>query len=318
MPRGVVNALTFDVEEWFHAANLGVPRDRWESLASRLDGPIDKILALLECHATRATFFVLGWVADRHPQIVLRIHRRGHEIASHGYWHEPVTAQSRDEFRADLVASKDSLEGITGEALTGYRAPSYSIGKDTEWALDELQRQGFLYDSSVYPVRAPHGRYGVAGAPLRPYRIHPELWEFPLPTVAVFGHRLPAATGGYLRLWPMAVTEQALKQNRRSGIPTVVNIHPWEMDPDHPRWPAPWWRRALHYNNLHGTEGKLSRLLAAYSFTTLAALRESCERQEAVDARPVTRRKSAYAHAGCDHLRGAPIPAAGLDAALVR
>lgn len=274
------NAVTFDVEEWFHAANLAVPRQRWETLGSRLDEPIEKILSLLEEHQTRATFFVLGWLARRLPQLVRKIHDAGHEIASHGYWHESVTGQSRNEFADDVRLAKETIEEIIGHAVIGYRAPNYSINARTTWALAELEQQGFAYDSSVYPVRAPHGRYGSAGGPLRPYRIRPGLWEFPLPTMTILGRRIPAATGGYLRLCPMSITERALKQNARCNIPVVVNIHPWELDPDHPRWPAPWWKRALHYNNLHTTSHKLARLLKLHRFTAVSALLTMCEQHD--------------------------------------
>ncbi|UCE60296.1 MAG: DUF3473 domain-containing protein [Phycisphaerales bacterium] len=276
------NVLTFDVEEWFHAANLRVPRGQWGEFPSRLGQPVEEILSLLEQHARQATFFVLGWVAQRRPDIVRRIAAAGHEIASHGYWHTPVTKQTREEFRQDVKGCKAVLEDITGHPIVGYRAPGYSVNSDNEWALDELKELGFLYDSSIYPARAPHGRYGAAGTPLTPYRIRRGLWEFPLPTWEVMKVRLPAATGGYLRLCPLAVTERALKQNIRRNIPVVVNIHPWELDPVQPRWPAPWWNRALHYTNLHTTKHKLSALLRAYRFTTVRNLLDKCHQHDAV------------------------------------
>jgi polysaccharide deacetylase family protein (PEP-CTERM system associated) len=266
------NAITFDVEEWFHADNLRVSRQRWRELPSRLDEPLDKILSLLEQNATRATFFVLGWIAMRSPEIVRRIRAAGHEIASHGFWHQPVTRQTRRAFAKDVRISKQILEDIVGKPIIGYRAPSYSINHDTKWALEVLEELGFAYDSSIYPARAPHGRYGAPGTSVRPYRIRPTLWEFPLPTLQLPRFRVPVATGAYLRLWPLAVTEQAVRQNLRRAIPVVINIHPWELDPDHPRWPAPWWRRALHYTNLHTTARKLGRLLSSYRFIPLRDL----------------------------------------------
>ena len=281
VPPPTWNAMTFDVEEWFHAGNLRVSRHRWHELPSRLDGPLDKILSLLDQNATRATFFVLGWIAKHSPEIVRRIRAAGHEIASHGYWHQPITGQTRREFREDARASKQVLEDLIGRPIIGYRAPSYSISRDTTWALEVLEELGFAYDSSIYPARAPHGRYGAAGTPVRPYRIRPTLWEFPLPTLQLLRFRVPAATGGYLRSWPLAVTEQAVRQNLRRAIPVVVNIHPWELDPDHPRWPAPWWKRALHYNNLHTTAHKLGRLLSSYRFVPLRNLLAHYERRSA-------------------------------------
>jgi polysaccharide deacetylase family protein (PEP-CTERM system associated) len=267
--------FTFDVEEWFHAGNLAVPRNRWKEFPSRLERPVETILTLLDREKARATFFVLGWVASRSAGIVRRIHAAGHEIASHGYYHQPIAEQNAHSFREDVQRAKESLEDIVGEAVTGYRAPSYSINRDTDWALDVLEELGFSYDSSIYPVRAPHGRYGQANSPLGPYRIRRRLWEFPLPTLKLLGWRVPAATGGYLRLWPYALTQRAIAQNAGRAIPVIVNIHPWELDPQQPRWPAPTWRRALHYGNLRTTSRKLSRLLASYGSTSL---RELCAR----------------------------------------
>lgn len=273
-------AMTFDVEEWFHAENLKIPRSRWHAFPCRLDGPIDTILGLLDRHDTRATFFVLGWIASRWSGIVERIRAAGHEIASHGYGHKPISQLNRAEFRDDLRASKEVLEDTIGERVIGYRAPSYSIDSEEHWALDELVAAGFEYDSSIYPVRAPHGRYGVAGASLAPYRIRAELWEFPLPTVGLAGCRLPAATGAYLRLWPFSVTRHAIGQNLRRRIPVVVNIHPWELDPQQPRWPASRYRRSLHYTNLRTTGSKLARMLAIYRFVPLRDLKVCWEQRE--------------------------------------
>ncbi|MFQ5590116.1 MAG: XrtA system polysaccharide deacetylase [Phycisphaerae bacterium] len=272
------NAVTFDVEEWFHAGNLGIPRRSWNDFPSRLAEPADRILSLLDRHGTRATFFVLGWVAKRCPRLVQRIQAAGHEIASHGYWHRSVDAQTPREFHEDVRSSRSTLEDLTGVPVLGFRAPNYSLNPQASWALDVLEELGFAYDSSIYPARAPHARYGATGTPVRPYRIRPKLWEFPLPTLQLLRWRLPAATGGYLRASPLAVTQLALAQNLRHSIPVVVNVHPWELDPDHPRWPARWWKRALHYNNLHTTARKLDRLLATQRFGTLRELMVHCER----------------------------------------
>ncbi len=271
------NALTFDIEEWFHAHNLGIPAKEWSNLPSRLAEPVDTILELLDRHDTTATFFVLGWVVRRSPGIVHRILSAGHEIASHGDWHQTLSDLSPEGFRADLRSARSALEEITRETVRGYRAPSYSIGTDTAWALDVLEEEGFAYDSSIYPVRAPHGRYGLPGAPLTPYRVRPRLWEFPLPTWRIPGRRIPAATGAYLRLFPVSVTEQAIVQNQRRGVPVVINLHPWEFDPDQPRVTAPLAKRVLHYTNLHGTRAKLDRLLKSYSFISLREAVALCE-----------------------------------------
>ena len=241
-----LNALTVDVEEWFQADNLKIPHVKWTELSTRLEGPINDILALLEQHDTLATFFVLGWVASRQAALVRSIRAAGHEIASHGYAHQPISRQTPAKFRNDARASKLVLEDLLGEAIAGYRAPGYSVTSKTRWALDILEELGFRYDSSIYPVRAPHGRYGLPGAPLYPHRIRSRLWEFPLPTVSVLGYRLPVATGGYLRLWPFRLTQRAFHQNRIRGIPVVVNIHPWELDAEQPRQSASLWNRTLH------------------------------------------------------------------------
>ncbi len=270
--RPAVGAATFDVEAWFHAHNLRVPRSEWSTLPARLDNTIDRILALLDAYDTHATFFVLGSVAERLPRLIRRIHAAGHEIASHGYRHQSITEQTPARFRRDVHSSKAVLEALTGEAVTGYRAPNYSIEPDTAWALDELGQMGFLYDSSIYPTRAPHGRYGFPASPLCPHRIRPGLWEFPLPTLRVLGRRVPAVTGGYLRAMPLSLTRWAIRQNHRRCIPVVLNLHPWEFDPDQPRRRVPIRNRALHYTGLRTTAGKLERLLKAYRFVPLREL----------------------------------------------
>ena len=275
--NGAPSALTFDMEEWFHAHALNVPRSKWGAIPSRLERPVDDILALLDEHDTNATFFVLGWVASRSPWIVERIQAAGHEIASHGYWHQSVHRQSRADFRADVRYSKMVLEEIIGQTVLGYRAPSYSINSETDWVFDELESLGFTYDSSIYPARALHGGYGVPGASPVPHRVRPGLWEFPLPTLKLLGRRFPAATGAYLRLAPMFVTQWTLAQNRRRSIPVVINIHTWELDPYQPRWPVPPAVGLRHYGNLRSTLGKLKRLLGAYRF---APLREIHQRYE--------------------------------------
>ncbi|MBI4718809.1 MAG: DUF3473 domain-containing protein [Planctomycetes bacterium] len=268
-----VGAITIDVEEWFHARNLHITPVRWSELPSRVERSIVELLELLARHEVQATFFVLGWVAHRHAAMVRRIHNAGHEIASHGYWHHPVDRLTPAQFRGDVRASKAVLEDLVGEPVHGYRAPGYSISRSTLWALDELADAGFAYDSSIYPARAPHGRYGIRDAPRVPYQIRPGLWEFPLPTFSVLGYRVPAATGAYLRLWPFAVTRFALRQNRKRCVPVIVNVHPWELDPQQPRWPAHWWERALHYTSLGATAGRLERMLATQRFVPVRSLR---------------------------------------------
>lgn len=257
---GTIGALTIDVEEWFHAHNLAVDPSEWNELPSRIEPQMTGLLALLDRAGIRATCFVLGWIARRHPRLVLALHAHGHEIACHGDAHVSIVDQSKTAFAQDIRRAKASLEDLIGARVYGYRAPSYSILPQTSWALDELQNAGFAYDSSIYPVRAPHGRYGVPGAPLGPHRIRPNLWEFPLPTVRFGRCRFPAATGAYLRLWPRGVTALAFRQYRRLGLPVVVNVHPWELDPAQPRRAISWKKRVLHYTNLSATRSRLAAL----------------------------------------------------------
>ncbi|MBU0716672.1 MAG: DUF3473 domain-containing protein [Planctomycetes bacterium] len=276
-PGPKVGALTFDVEEWFHAHNLSIPRSRWSLYPSRLERQIDDILATLDDHGTKATFFVLGQVAARNPSIVRRLWAAGHEIASHGYDHQSITELDRSSFHEDVRHSQALLEDLTGQRVRGYRAPSYSLRPELGWPVDVLEQLGFAYDSSIYPVRAPHRRYGSPGTSLRPYRLRSSLWEFPLPTVRVMGLRLPVATGAYLRIWPPRVTMHAIQQNLRESIPVVVNVHPWELDVDQPRVQTSWWHRKLHYTNLHTTLPKLRRLLDTCRFKPLLELLAECE-----------------------------------------
>lgn len=266
------NALTVDVEEWFHAHNLNIPREHWAGLPSRLEQSVEQLLAMFEEHDVRGTFFVLGWVASRLPGTIREIHARGHEIACHGYAHVPITELSPAQFHGDVRAAQIVIEDTIGARVRGYRAPSYSIGRQTLWALDTLQELGFTYDSSVYPALAPHGRYGLPGAPLRPFQ-HPNgLWEFPLPVVRWLRLTVPVATGAYLRIWPLAVTARAFTQYGRAGIPLVVNVHPWELDPGQPRVHAAPFKRLLHYANLATTGTRLRHLLERHRFTTLSKL----------------------------------------------
>jgi len=291
-PTSAGCALTFDVEEWFHAGSLAIPPHEWDSIPSRLDGPIGEILSLLTEHETSATFFMLGWIAARRPQLVRKIHAAGHEIASHGHWHRRVDRQGRNAFSDDVRRAKATIEDAIGEAVIGYRAPGYSIDSQAPWAFDELEAAGFAYDSSIYPARAPHGGYGVSGAPLRPHLVRSGLCEFPLPTWRVLGRRFPAATGAYLRLLPLAATRLAIEQNLRHEIHVVVNIHPWELDVDQPRREVSPWTALRHYGGLRGLRGKLARLLESFRFGPLRDMhaqymaRSACRPRDR-DPRPV-------------------------------
>lgn len=267
----MINALTFDVEEYFHTeAFAGVVRpEEWPSLESRVVAATERILDLLGESGTRATFFVLGWVAERHPGLVRAIQGQGHEVACHGYGHQMITRLSRAQFAADIERAKATLEDAAGRAVIGYRAPTFSVVRETLWSLEILAEAGFRYDSSIFPI--VHDRYGIPDAPRFPHR-RPAgegsaIAEFPLSTVARLKWRFPVAGGGYFRLLPYAVTAWALRQlNRKESQPAIVYLHPWEIDPGQPRLPVgrlTWFRHSV---NTRTTESKLRRLVRDFHF----------------------------------------------------
>ena len=290
----MLNAISIDVEEWFHPEILRgrfAPAE-WPGLESRIGANVDRILGQLDAAGVPATFFVLGWVAEREPKLVPRLVAAGHEIASHGYAHAMITQQTPEEFDADLARSLDILASQSGRRVVGYRAPSFSIVENTLWAFDVLIDHGIEYDSSIYPVH--HDRYGIPTAPRAPYRVarrgNTELWELPPPTLRVFGRNLPAAGGGTLRLFPYAASELVLRRLNAAGIPGIVYTHPWEFDPEQPRVPMSWLKTLRHYANVGRMAGKLERLLAAFEFGTCAAVLQSVRgaaRPEAKRARPL-------------------------------
>jgi len=266
----IVNAMSIDVEDYFQVSAFDrvVPRSAWDAMESRVTGNTMRLLDLFDEYQVRATFFVLAWVAERHPAIVAEIVRRGHEVASHGYGHELVYNLTPDAFRADIRRARQVLEDIGGQPVAGYRAPSYSITAQSMWALDVLIEEGYRYDSSIFPIR--HDRYGVPGSPRHAYTIDRpagRIVEAPPSTVAIGPLTLPVAGGGYFRLLPYLWTERGLARlNRREGKPAVFYLHPWEIDPSQPRLAADWLGRFRHYRNLHATEGRLRRLLGAFRF----------------------------------------------------
>ncbi|PYX50749.1 MAG: polysaccharide deacetylase family protein [Acidobacteria bacterium] len=269
----VSNALTIDVEDYFHVAALAphIHRDSWTSRESRVVGNTQRLLAIFEQFDVRGTFFVLGWVAEQYPQLVRDIAVRGHEIACHGFSHRLVYEQSPEEFYAETLRAKSLLEDITGSAVLGYRAASYSIVRESLWALDILVELGFVYDSSIFPVR--HDRYGIPNAGRAPHRMSipngKSIVEWPLATAEILGCRLPVAGGGYFRLLPYWLTRWGLTSiNRRELRPFVFYLHPWEIDPAQPRVPASWLSRFRHYTNLEKCEARLRRLLGEFKFGT--------------------------------------------------
>ena len=280
-PRAVTNAFTVDVEEHFQVSGFEdvVSRDTWENHPSRVVANTRRLLDLMDETSVKATFFVLGWVAERHPGLVPEIARRGHEIGSHGHSHRLIYQQSQNEFRAETERSRRVLQDQSGQPVVGYRAASFSIGARNMWALDVLAEAGFLYDSSIFPV--VHDRYGVPGAPRRIHRLTTpaggQLVEIPPSTLSLGPLTLPVAGGGYLRLTPLAVTRRIVAHlNRRERIPAIVYVHPWEIDAPQPRIRGRWSNRFRHYHGLSRTETKLRVLLSEFRFGTLdAVIREA-------------------------------------------
>lgn len=269
------NALSFDVEEYFHVSNFEgvIARDEWDRLPSRVVESTRRILELLDEHDVHATFFMLGWVAERHPDLVREIATGGHEIASHGYGHRLVYDEGPEAFREDVTRTARLLREITGqpEASYGYRAPSFSITPRSAWALDILAETGHSYDSSIFPV--PHPRYGWKGSDPYPHVRQladgRSLVEMPPTSAPWFGKRLPAAGGAYLRLFPVALLRRGLAAAHRCGHPGILYLHPWEFDPGQPRFEVSRFTAWRHYGNLRGTESRLRRLLEEFEFGTV-------------------------------------------------
>lgn len=261
----ISNAMTIDVEDYFQVSAFAphIPRTQWENLPCRVERNIDCALALLDAGQAHATFFTLGWIAERYPAMVRRIVDNGHELASHGYGHRRVSEQNRDEFGEDIGRAKKLLEDISGNPVIGYRAPSFSIGADNLWALDVLQEAGYQYSSSIYPIR--HDHYGMPEAPRFAHYPRGEggVLELPPTTVALMGRNLPAAGGGYFRLLPYQASRWLMRRvNREDGEPCIFYFHPWELDPDQPRQQGISAKtRFRHYVNLTRMESRIQALL---------------------------------------------------------
>ncbi len=272
-PRSdVVNVFSVDVEEYFHDETFRelVTQDQWEGLQQRVEPSTRLLQRMLESFDVRGTFFVLGWVAERHPQLVKDIHHGGHEVAIHGYDHRPVFVLDRDGFREDIRRAKGIVEDLIGEPVLGYRAPTFSIIDETRWALEILVEEGIRYDSSVFPI--VHDRYGIPNADRFPYTEmigNRELIEFPMSTVRLGGRNLPFAGGGYTRLLPMRFVRWGMRRVvEREGRPMVLYVHPWEVDPDHPVLGVGRMGRARHYHGLAKVEPRLRELLSSFRFGT--------------------------------------------------
>jgi polysaccharide deacetylase family protein (PEP-CTERM system associated) len=271
----IINGLSFDVEDWFQVENLkgAIAADSWDRCDLRVVENTRRILRLLKRYDTRATFFILGWIAERCAGLVEEIAAAGHEIASHGYGHELIFRQNAAAFTLDLGKSKKIIETITGRPVRGYRAPSFSLTPETDWALDILRDQGFSYDSSVFPTSF-HDRYGFKGSSRFPFRHRNGLVELPLSTVKIRRFNLPAAGGGYFRLIPYLFFRRMGQSINREGKPLIFYLHPWELDPGQPRMPIRRDYRFRHYVNLDRTEPRLERLLKEFPFEPLGDLAE--------------------------------------------
>jgi polysaccharide deacetylase family protein (PEP-CTERM system associated) len=265
--------MTIDVEDYFHVSVFDgvIPRTAWTTLESRVEANTDRLLRMFEERGVSATFFVLGWVAERHPGLIRRIATAGHEVASHGYGHRLVYDQTPSAFRTDVRRAKAILEDAIGGKVAGYRAPSYSIVPRSLWALDVLMEEGYAYDASIFPIR--HDRYGIPVSAREPYlikRTRGTIVEAPASTVRLGPMNLPIAGGGYFRILPYAWTRWGIgRVNTREERPVIFYLHPWEIDPDQPRLSAGLLSRFRHYRNLAETEGRMRRLLADFAWAPL-------------------------------------------------
>jgi len=274
MNKEITNALSVDVEDYFQVSAFAnnISPDEWGTCESRVQANTRKILDLFDQYNYKATFFVLGWVAQRYPDIVTDIYNRGHEVACHGYSHQLIYNQTPEVFKEETVKAKRILEDIIQDAVYGYRAASYSITRESMWALDILADAGFTYDSSIYPVH--HDRYGIPGAESKPHILTTpsglKLVEFPISTKKYFGYSLPVGGGGYFRLYPYGFTKMSLRSiNKNQSRPFVFYLHPWEVDPDQPKITTNWLSRFRHYNNLGKCEQRLRMLLNDFKFSTV-------------------------------------------------
>ena len=270
----ITNALTIDVEDYFQVSAFApfIARSDWERRECRVERNVNRILDLLESRNTKATFFTLGWIAERYPELVHRIVREGHELASHGYGHERASDLNETAFRNDISRAKSLLEDLSGQVVTGYRAPSFSIGTANLWAFDCLAQAGYQYSSSIYPIR--HDHYGMPDAPRFAHRVDSGLLEVPITTLRMFERNLPSSGGGYFRLLPYAVSRWMLRRvNAVDKESAVFYFHPWEIDVAQPRVAGIDLKtRFRHYVNIHRMEGRLQSLLADFKWGRMDTL----------------------------------------------
>ncbi len=270
------NALSIDLEDWFCAHNLGIRMDDWGNRELRLVPNTHRILDLLDRRQTHATFFVLGWIAERVPELVQEIDRRGHEIATHGYSHTLLTETTPAEFEGDLCRALQVTRQLVSQPILGYRAPSFTITNKTLWAMDILARNGIQYDSSIFPVRF-HPDYGIPDAALSIHRIGAMI-EVPMSVARVLGRNIPCCGGGYFRVFPYAATRWLMRRCNREGRPVVFYVHPWEVDPGQPRVQLSFSKSVRHYMNLDRTLARLDHLLDDFEFAPIAKVVDSSQR----------------------------------------
>ncbi len=265
------NILTVDVEEWFHPEALQhrFPPETWENQPSRVVPLVERLLDLFEEHNAKATFFILGWIAERHPDLVKRIAERGHEVATHSFSHRMATKLAPDVFKRDLLRSVNILEDVTGQQILGFRAPTFSVTRKTFWVFDVLAEAGLKYDSSVYPIW--HDRYGIPDAPRTVFEVTTRsgatVIEFPMPTLRILGKNFPFGGGGYLRLFPLRFTSVAIRRFNASGFPAIVYMHPWEFDVGQPKVAMGKLQSLRHYGNINRNLQKVAYLLKAFEWT---------------------------------------------------
>lgn len=270
-PNVAMNALTIDVEDYFQVSAFAphIARSEWNTRECRVERNVGRILEMLERHQTKATFFTLGWIAERYPNLIRQIHQQGHEVASHGYGHERASDQTEKAFFSDIHLAKVILEDLVGVEVKGYRAPSFSIGEGNLWAFDCLARAGYRYSSSVYPIK--HDHYGMPDSPRFAYQVRPGLLEIPVTTLRVLNRNLPSSGGGYFRLLPYALSRWMLKRvNADDGQSGIFYFHPWEIDFDQPRVDGISSKtRFRHYVNISRMESRLNRLFADFNWARM-------------------------------------------------
>lgn len=264
------NAMSVDVEDYFQteAMSAVAPRTRWDSFTPHVEANTNVLFELFAQYQVRATFFFLGWVAERFPQVVRQAHELGHEVGCHSYWHHPVFRMSPDEFKQDTYRARNVIQDATGAPVRGYRAPNFSINQSVPWAYPILEELGFEYDSSVYPIH--HELYGNHGAQRYPYLAGEKLIEIPVATWRVFKQNLPVAGGAYLRILPYALMRHGIRSiNKKEKVPAVLYMHPWEIDDSQPRLEVSWKSRTRQYTGLAGMKAKLERLLRDFTLASI-------------------------------------------------